>query len=107
MLGPCVNPVVWYQDGLAEVVGHGPAAALGASPPPLALLTSHSVSPGVPASSAQIACSWTVVPGVPPRETKSALPVAPAAAISASAPATSCGELASTAAGSPGGPSST
>src|SRR6478735_10197751 len=75
--GPWVRPVALYQSGSAIGLAHAPVAVLGEVPPPLADETSQVWTPVV---SAQIACSWTVVPGVPPRDTNVAWPAAPAAA---------------------------
>src|ERR1700754_328000 len=77
MFGPWVRPVAWYQSGSAIGLPQAPLVVLGDSPPPFAALTSQV---GTPVVVAQIACSCTVVPGVPPRETKFASPAAPAVA---------------------------
>ena len=86
-------------------------AAIGVSPPPLAELTPHSSRPaGLRpdcAISCQMACSWTVVPGVPPRDTNVDLPAMPDAATAANARAMSCGAPVLTPAGSGVLPAST
>src|SRR6478735_8190981 len=79
MFGAWVALVAWYQAGrLASRPVQAPVAVLGWSPPPLVGSTAQVLTPEV---RCQIACSCTVVPGVPPRETKVALPAAPAVAI--------------------------
>src|SRR5262249_23595497 len=79
MFGAWVCLVAWYQDGrFRSRPVQAPVAVLGCEPPPFVVST---VQVSTPEVSAQIACSWTVVPGVPPRDTNVASPVAPAAAI--------------------------